>query len=95
MNGLTGGPGKSQKEGHEDQETLKELGVVVPLAGPPGLPSGSSLGSLSIHQTSLSHSLFLEANHLEHLAFQNPIAKLLLAFYPPAAAGLWLSVWKG
>ena len=57
FDGLTGSRGKSQKEGQEDQGEIKELGG-TPLAvsgspGPPGLPSGSSLGSLSIHQTCL------------------------------------------
>ena len=55
---LSGSPGKSQKEGQEEQGTLKQL-VGFPLAllslpGPPGLPSGSSLGSLTIHQATLS-----------------------------------------
>ena len=40
-------------EGQEDQGEVKDLGVtpldVVGLPGPPGLPSGSSLGS-AIHQ---------------------------------------------
>ena len=50
--------GKTQKEGQEDQETLKQLGEGSPLArlpppGPPGIPSSSSLGSLSIHHTAL------------------------------------------
>ncbi len=31
--------------------------ALLPLPGPPGLPSGSSLGSLSIHKTSLAYSL--------------------------------------
>jgi hypothetical protein len=57
---LTGSPGKSQKEGQEDQGTLKQLGgsplSILPRPGPPGHPSGSSLGSLSIHQTALSYS---------------------------------------
>ena len=26
LNGVPGGPGKSKQEGHEDQETLKQLG---------------------------------------------------------------------
>ena len=60
-----GSQGKKQNEGQEDQGTLNQLGgspqALVPLPGPPGipsfLPSGSSLGSLQIHQTSLSNSL--------------------------------------
>ena len=48
-------PGKSQKEGKEDQGTCKQLGggpplAVLVLSGPPGLPSGSSLGSLELPQ---------------------------------------------
>jgi hypothetical protein len=31
--------------------------ALLSLASPPGLPSGSSLGSLTIHQTTLSYSL--------------------------------------
>ena len=50
--GLTGSPGKRQKEGQDDQGTLKLLGVgrlaLLPFPGPPGLPSGSSLGSLEL-----------------------------------------------
>ena len=58
FDGLSGSPGKSQKEGQEDQGEIKELGgaplAVLRSPGPPGLPSGSSLGSLTIHQTGLS-----------------------------------------
>ena len=51
--GLTGNAGKSQKEDQEDQGTLKQLGEVplfacLPSPGPPGLPSGSSLGSYDL-----------------------------------------------
>ena len=58
---LPGRPGKSQKEGQEDQGEVKELGG-TPLGllgspGPPGLPSGSSLASLELHQTSLRTAL--------------------------------------
>ena len=38
---------QSQQEGKEDEGTLKELGgvplAVLPLPGPPGIPSGSGL----------------------------------------------------
>ena len=55
FDGLSGGQGKSQKDGQEDQGTLKQLAgpplALLSLPGPPGLPSGSSLGSLTIHQT--------------------------------------------
>ena len=48
LDGVAGRPGKSQKEGQEDQGTLKALGpplALLPLPGPPGLSSGSSLVS--------------------------------------------------
>ena len=56
LRGLPGPQGplssKSQKEGQEDQGTLKQLGggpaSSFPLSGPPGLPFGSSLGSLNL-----------------------------------------------
>ena len=38
--GVPGSPGESQKEGRDDQGTLKQ-----PPGLPPGLPFGSSLGS--------------------------------------------------
>ena len=62
--GFSGSPGNSQKEGQEDQGVIEELGG-TPLAalrspGPPGLPSGSSLGSLRIHHTGLCCTLLLE-----------------------------------
>ena len=38
------------------QEGLPSL-ALLPLPGRPGLPSGSSLGSLSIHKTSVAYSL--------------------------------------
>lgn len=54
------GPGKTQNEGQEDQEEVKELGeipvAVVGFSGPPGLPTGSSLSPLPIHHTSSSVS---------------------------------------
>jgi hypothetical protein len=51
--GLKGSPGKSQGEGQEDQETLKQL-MGFPLAvGPLVLPLGFSPGSLSTHHTAL------------------------------------------
>ena len=49
---LAGRPGKSQKEGQEDQRTLGILGRGPPnlflLPGPPGLPCCSSQGSLEL-----------------------------------------------
>ena len=58
---VPGSEGKSQKEGQEDQGALKQLGgsslFLLPLPGPPGLPSGSSLASLELHQNSLSKGL--------------------------------------
>ena len=47
---MTGSPGESQQEGQEDQGEVKEPGGTPSLAvlrspGPPGLSSGSSLGS--------------------------------------------------
>ena len=60
--GLSGSPGKCQKEGQEHQGTLKQLGrspkALLSLPGPPGLPSGSPLGSPTIHQATLYYSLF-------------------------------------
>ena len=54
---MRGSPGKSQKEGQEDQMFLKQLGGVplalLPLRGRLGLPSGSSLGALSINPKNL------------------------------------------
>ena len=53
--GLTGSPWNSQKEGQDDQRTFRDLGRVplalLSLPGPPGLPSGSTLGPLSIHHS--------------------------------------------
>ena len=50
--GVPKSPGKSQKEGQEDQGEVKELGVpfLSVLRSPvsPGLPSASSLGSLEL-----------------------------------------------
>ena len=62
LDGLPGNPGKSQKEGQEYQGETKQLGefplALLRLPGPPGLPSGSSsLGSLAVHQTTLTISL--------------------------------------
>ena len=52
--GVPGNPGKSHTEGQEDHGTLKQLeGVplaVLPLPGPPGLHSGSSLGPFKLPQ---------------------------------------------
>ena len=51
---MMGNPGKGQEDGQEDQETLHGEGsplALLPLPGSPGLPSGSSEGSLSIHHT--------------------------------------------
>ena len=53
LQGVPGSPGKSQKQGQEDQGTSKQLHVEgIPLAlallGPPGIPSCSSLGSLEL-----------------------------------------------
>ena len=49
---VPGSPGKSRKEGQEEQRTLKQLGGVslalLPLPGLVGLPFGSSLGSLEL-----------------------------------------------
>ena len=48
---------EKQKEGQEGQGTLKQQGgstlAPLPLPGHPGLPCGSSLASLELHQTSL------------------------------------------
>ena len=51
--GSPGSPGKSRKEGQYDQGEQKELRREFSLAvsmspGPPGLPSGSFLGSLEL-----------------------------------------------
>ena len=58
LDGVPGSPGKSQKEGQEDQGEVKELRgtsqAVSRSHGPRELPSCSSLGSLTIHQTGLS-----------------------------------------
>ena len=57
--GDPGSPGKSQKDGQEDQGTLKQLGelplalALLPLHGPPGPPSGSLLGCLELRQAIL------------------------------------------
>ena len=51
---------QSQKKHQKDQGTLKLLGgalVLLPLLGPPGLPSGSSPASSEIHQTSVRKAL--------------------------------------
>ena len=68
FDGLLGSPGKSQNEGQEDQGGIEELGgpprAVLRHPGPPGLPSGFSPGSLTIHQTTLSYSL---AKHFKQL----------------------------
>ena len=53
-------PGKSQKEGQEDQGELKEPGAVSP--GLPGLPSGSSLASLELQSTEHSFLIPLISN---------------------------------
>ena len=47
LEGLPGSPGKSQREGQEDQGDVKELSglAVLRSPGPPGLLSGSPLGS--------------------------------------------------
>ena len=54
LEGVPGSPGKSRKEGHEDQGQAKELGgtplAVLRSPGPPGLPSGYPLGSLELAQ---------------------------------------------
>ena len=62
FDGAPGRPGKSQKEGQEDQGTLKALGggstlALLPLPGPPVLPFGSSLASLELHQTTFTTGL--------------------------------------
>ena len=53
--GLSWNPRESQEEGQEDQGRRKELGgapcAAVKFPGRPNLPSGSSLGSLTIHNT--------------------------------------------
>ena len=53
LKGVPGSPGKSQEEGEEDLETLRQLGggcplALLPLPGLLGLPSGSSLSSLEL-----------------------------------------------
>ena len=52
---------KCQKESQEDQGEVKELGgtplAVIRSPGPPGLPSGSPLDPLELHQTSLREAL--------------------------------------
>ena len=48
-------PGKTQKEGQQDQGEVKGLGAplaLIPLSGSAGLPFGSSLAFLELHQTS-------------------------------------------
>ena len=69
FDGLIGSPGKSQKEGQEDQGEIKEIGgpplIVLRSPGPPGLPSGSSLGSLTIHQTSLRRALLQKFSRVQ------------------------------
>ena len=49
---MTGRPGKSQREGQEDQGAIHEGALLAALRspGPSGLPSDSSLGSLRIHR---------------------------------------------
>ena len=53
--------GLEEPEGKEDQWTLKALGgaplALLPLPGHHGLPSGSSLASLELHQTTLTTGL--------------------------------------
>ena len=55
--GLSGRPATSQKESHEDQRGIKELAgyllSVLRSHDPPGILSGSSLASLTIHHTDL------------------------------------------
>ena len=57
FNGDQGSPGKSQKEGQENQTTLKQLAGVPPalflFRVAPGLPFGSALGSLELPQAAL------------------------------------------
>ena len=57
----------SQKEGQEDQGTLKQLGGGSPVAllsflGTPGLLSGASLGVLELLQTILGNDRFQRNN---------------------------------
>ena len=48
-NSVPGRAGESQKEGQDDQGTLKQLeGILLALLLLPGLPSGSSLGALEL-----------------------------------------------
>ena len=71
FDGLTESPGKGQKEGQENLGTLGQLGgnplALFSFPGPPGLPSGSPLSSLSSHQTCLSYSLLK--------TFQRPVKR--------------------
>jgi hypothetical protein len=46
---------QSQKEGHQDQGEVNELAVGSP--GLSSIPSGSSLDSLALHETSLRNAL--------------------------------------
>ena len=55
FDGVPGTPGKTQNEGQQDQGEVKGLGAplaLTPLSGSAGLPSGSSLAFLELHQTS-------------------------------------------
>jgi len=58
VSGLVGNPGKSQQPGRPrgpwDLSAAGEPAYIfLPLTGPPGLPSGSYMGSLFIHHTTL------------------------------------------
>ena len=58
--GVSGRPGKSQKEGQEDQGKTAREGSpldLLPLPGPPSLRSGSSLGSLKLPRTGLRKAM--------------------------------------
>ena len=56
------GAQRGAKDSQEHQGTLKQLGrdplPLVCLPGPLGLPSGYSLGHATIHQATLSYSMF-------------------------------------
>jgi len=56
-----GAQGRARRKARRNREGYKRQGgpslAVLRSPGPPVFPSGSSLGSLTIHQTTLSYSL--------------------------------------